>query len=679
MLQDMLLRASFAILTATGLAGVSGAADLEPLRYVPAGEAGPVVDLGVGLWAWPLPMDYDHDGDLDLLVSCPDVPFRGTYLFENPGGTGSGRKFPVFLPPRRLGTGYANIRPSYVGRDARRASVRLLIPAAELHWDGDSLPAAPDATPLYPGENLVGPGARLRANQWHLADFDGDGRLDLIVGVEDWADYGWDNAFDASGRWTRGPLHGWVYLIRNHGTNDRPAYDAPERILAGGQPIDLFGMPSPNLADFDGDGDLDLVCGEFLDRFTYFENVGTRSAPRYQAGRRLLDEAGATVAMHLQMIVPVAIDWDGDGDTDLVVGDEDGRVALVEHTGKVVDGSPRFRHPVYFKQRGTDLKFGALATPSAADWDGDGDLDLICGCSAGELAWFENLGGGDPPRWAPPRLLGSGGKPIRIMAGPNGSIQGPCEAKWGYTQPSAADWDGDGDLDLLVNSIWGKVVWFRNAGSRSRPELEEARPVAVAWRTETAPPKPAWTWWTPARGSLATEWRTTPAVHDWTGDGRPDLVMLDHEGYLALFEQEPGPGPDGLPRVGPGRRVFRSEPSSVFDSRHRPRNAIAGLLRLNDGIAGASGRRTLALTDWDGDGRTDLVVDGRNTNVLRNEGTTDGVTTFRDVGPVADRVLAGHSTCPSVVDWDRDGVPDLVIGAEDGRLYYRKNPRRLAR
>ena len=57
-----------------------------------------MVDLGVGLWAWPLPMDFDHDGDLDLVVSCPDVPFRGCYLFENPGGSGPERKFPVFLP-----------------------------------------------------------------------------------------------------------------------------------------------------------------------------------------------------------------------------------------------------------------------------------------------------------------------------------------------------------------------------------------------------------------------------------------------------------------------------------------------------------------------------------------------------------------------------------------------------
>ena len=36
--------------------------------------------------------------------------------------------------------------------------------------------------------------------------------------------------------------------------------------------------------------------------------------------------------MDLQMITPTAIDWDRDGDIDLVVGDEDGRVAFVENT-----------------------------------------------------------------------------------------------------------------------------------------------------------------------------------------------------------------------------------------------------------------------------------------------------------------------------------------------------------
>ena len=57
----------------------------ESMVRVQYNHPGLIVDLGVGLWAWPMPMDWDEDGDLDLVVSCPDVPFNGTYLFENPG------------------------------------------------------------------------------------------------------------------------------------------------------------------------------------------------------------------------------------------------------------------------------------------------------------------------------------------------------------------------------------------------------------------------------------------------------------------------------------------------------------------------------------------------------------------------------------------------------------------
>ena len=30
-----------------------------------------------------------------------------------------------------------------------------------------------------------------------------------------------------------------------------------------------------------------LICGEFLDGFTFYENIGTRTQPKYAAGRRL--------------------------------------------------------------------------------------------------------------------------------------------------------------------------------------------------------------------------------------------------------------------------------------------------------------------------------------------------------------------------------------------------------
>ena len=123
--------------------------------------------------------------------------------------------------------------------------------------------------------------------------------------------------------------------------------------------------------------------------------------------------------MDLEMIVPVAVDWDRDGDVDLVVGQEDGRVALVENTGGKVDGMPDFLPPKFFRQQADEVKFGVLVTPVSFDWDGDGDADLICGNSAGYIGWIENLDGGNPPKWAAPRRLRAGGSVIRIQAGRN--------------------------------------------------------------------------------------------------------------------------------------------------------------------------------------------------------------------------------------------------------------------
>jgi len=637
------------------------AAGLEPIKY---NNPGLVVDVGVGLWCWPLPMDADGDGDLDLILVCPDKPYNGIYLFENPGGS----KMPAFKPARRLGAAVSNVQVSYID-----GKPRVLTPGQEHRQFLKQGLAKPTKLPVkvdfYTTEGREPNDQRkyrLRANQWKYADYDGDGRLDLIVGIEDWSDYGWDNAFNSKGEWVRGPLHGYVHVLRNTGKNETPRYAPAVKLMAGGKPIDVFGMPSPNLGDFDGDGDLDLLCGEFVDRFTYFENVGARTEPRYAAGR-LLRCGEDLLRMNLCMIVPVAIDWDGDGDMDLIVGEEDGRVAFVEHTGKVVDGLPQFNPPVYFKQEADEVKFGALVTPVSVDWDGDGDEDLICGNTAGQIGFIENLGG-VPPKWAAPRLLEADGKVIRIMAGPNGSIQGPCEAKWGYTTLSVADWDHDGLLDLIVNSIWGKVCWYRNTGSRTAPRLAAPQPIEVEWSGK--PPKPAWTWWEPQGRELATQWRTTPVVIDWNRDGLNDLVMLDHEGYLVLFERVRRDG--RLRLLGP-KRVFRSEGASAFDSRQGVVSKESGPLRLNAQEAGKSGRRKFCLADWDGDGRIDLLVNSVNVNVMRNVSGDGGTAAFRDMGPVDSRVLAGHDTSPTVVDWDKDGTPDLLVGAEDGRFYFLKN------
>jgi hypothetical protein len=402
-----------------------------------------------------------------------------------------------------------------------------------------------------------------RANQWRYFDYNGDGALDLIIGASDWREYGWDDAYTRDGKWINGPLRAHIYWVENLGSNEHPKYEKVKKVMAGNQAIEVYGMPSPNFADFNGNGFPDLILGEFLDKFTFYENVGTRTEPEYLPGRRLTYK-GQEIRMDLQMIQPAAYDWDRDGHIDLIVGDEDGRVALLENTGEVNEGMPEFKPPKYFKQKAENVKIGALATPFAYDWNGNGRQDLIVGNTAGYLMLVENKGG-YPPKWDSPKYLKADGETIRIMAGRNGSIQGPAEAKWGYTVPTVADWSHDGLPDIIINSIWGKILWYENIGTRKEPKLAAAKPIEVEWEEET--PKPVWNWWDPEGLNLVTQWRSTAQAIDLNEDGLTDLVALDQEGFLVFFERYEKNGK--LKLMSPERVFYMEEGTpSVYNSGH---------------------------------------------------------------------------------------------------------------
>ncbi|MGH9838564.1 MAG: FG-GAP repeat domain-containing protein, partial [Blastocatellia bacterium] len=140
--------------------------------------------------------------------------------------------------------------------------------------------------------------------------------------------------------------------------------------------------------------------------------------------------------------------------------------------------------------------------------------------------------------------------------------------------------------------------------------------------------------------------------------GLIDLTMLDQEGYLAYFE-----------RARQNDRLILKVPRRAFvDENGKP-------LRLNAGTAGRSGRRKLCITDWDGDGKPDFLLNSANADFLQQVEQMSGFWVMKNAGTLATRNIEGHDVSPTVVDFDGDVIPDFLGGAEDGRFYFLKNPR----
>src|SRR5262249_34896496 len=149
---------------------------------------------------------------------------------------------------------------------------------------------------------------------------------------------------------------------------------------------------------------------------TLFRNNGSRTSPSLAAGEPLT-VGGKPLHMDLCMIQPRVVSWHRDGRPSLLVGEEDGRVALLENLSPR-GTEPKFAAPRYLEQVDPFVKSGALSRPVAIDWNGDGKLDLLAGNSAGYIQFFENAGSNAQPSFEDRGYLSAAGKTIRVMAGP---------------------------------------------------------------------------------------------------------------------------------------------------------------------------------------------------------------------------------------------------------------------
>jgi uncharacterized protein (DUF2141 family) len=249
-----------------------------------------------------------------------------------------------------------------------------------------------------------------------LADLDGDGDLDLLVG----------NRIDVDS-----DTNGSITWFENVGTAKAPAF-----LERGSLPMRTEFHYAPTVADLDGDGLPDLLLGTWRDRVQFWKNTGTRQAPSWT-----LADSALIVLTRGSNNTPAFIDVDGDGDLDLFVGEASGQLNFYRNIGTRT--APQFALVSDVFQ---DIDIGRRSTPSFADIDGDGKTDLLLGSEDGGIRLWRNVSNGTTVAFSP----------VENFVLPSGA----------YSSVTVGDLDGDGDLDVIVGTMSGGLLYFENTGKQ---------------------------------------------------------------------------------------------------------------------------------------------------------------------------------------------------------------------
>lgn len=184
--------------------------------------------------------------------------------------------------------------------------------------------------------------------------------------------------------------------------------------------------------DYDDDGMLDLIVGERYGQIHYYRR--TSESPITLTKEADLVCGGVTIDVGYNS-APVCVDWNEDGERDLLVGNESaGNIRL--YINDTIDTDPVYNTYSLIESSGTSIAHSRNC-PQIYDMNLDGKKDILTGVNGGQIYYYENTGTNDDPVFS--------GSEIIISTGGGGA------RFW------VNDWNEDGLPDVLASNFNGYI------------------------------------------------------------------------------------------------------------------------------------------------------------------------------------------------------------------------------